>query len=144
MFFDGSVDAYGAAAYIRWKVEDGYDVSLYISKARVTGVRGSTTPRSELSSLLIASRLLITVVKALADKPEKVLVIGDSQCTIAALEKSGENLGPYFCNRVSEIHQNLEEAQSLVEDMVIKPVYHIAGKLNPAELIETQCHCSGS
>ena len=137
-FFDGSTDAYGTCVYVRWKMdgsEERYSVSLMASKARVTGVRGSTTPRSELSGLLLASRLLLTVVKAMTDKPSHIYICGDSQCTIAALQKSGDTLGPYFCNRVSETCSNLEELDSLVEGMVVDPVHHISGKLNPADLI---------
>ena len=115
-------------------MDESYAVNLLASKARVTALRGSTTPRSELSGLLIASRLLKEVVKAMSEKPKKIYVIGDSQCTIAALEKSGDSLGPYFCNRVSETCQNFEETKSLSDGIEIAPVTHISGKLNPADL----------
>ena len=114
-------------------MEEKYAVYLFASKAIVTLLRGST-PRSELSGLLIASRLLLEVVKAMSEKPKNIYVIGDSQCTISALEKSGDSLGPYFCNRVSETCQNLAEVRSVAEGVDIAPVTHISGKLNPADL----------
>ena len=40
------------------------------------------------------SRLLLEVVKAMTDKPSVAVIAGDSQCTIAALEKSGDSLDP--------------------------------------------------
>ena len=92
-------------------------------------------PRSELSGLLISSRLLMTVLKAMSEKPDRVIVAGDSQCTIAALEKSGEGLGAYFCNRVSEILQNFDLVRAQYPDTTLDPVYHLPGKINPAYLI---------
>ena len=135
IFFDGSTDAYGASVYVRHHTETGFQSSLLIAKARVTTVRGTTTPKSELSGLLIASRLLLTVLRSMPEKPSEVFIAGDSQCTIAALEKSGDQLGPYFCNRVSEILQNLDEAKNMVDGIQIHPVYHVAGIENPADLI---------
>ena len=44
------------------------------------------------------------------DKPLRVLIVGDSQCTIAALEKPNQSI------------------TDMVEDVVIDPVYHISGK----------------
>ena len=137
-FFDGSTDAYGTCVYVQFQVdsvEDEYAAQLIASKVRVTSVRGSTTPRSELSGLLICTRLLINIVKAMSDKPSRLVISGDSQCSIAALEKSGDSLEAYFCNRVSEIGQNLEEIKGLVEDLVVEPVQHINGKLNPSDII---------
>ena len=89
IFFDGSTDAYGASVYVRHHTETGFQSSLLIAKARVTTVRGTTTPKSELSGLLIASRLLLTVLRSMPEKPSEVFIAGDSQCTIAALEKFG-------------------------------------------------------
>ena len=36
---------------------------------------------------------------------------------------------------MSETCQNLEELKTLVKDLVVEPVTHISGKLNPADLI---------
>ncbi len=94
-FFDGSLEAYACCIYVRWllagdnKQAPAYQVRLLTGKARVMPLKGSTAPRSELSGLLILSRLLKVVVDALWEKPTSVTITGDSQCTIAALEKSG-------------------------------------------------------
>ena len=94
-FFDGSLDAYGCCIYVRWQLQESdtdemsYQVRLIAGKARVTSIHGSTAPRSELSSLLVLSRLLLVVLRAMWEKPAQVILSGDSQCTIAALEKSG-------------------------------------------------------
>ena len=63
-----------------------YKVYLLAGKARVTALKGTTTPRSEFDGLLISSRLLLLAVKSLNEKPSVVRITGDSQCTIAVME----------------------------------------------------------
>ena len=81
-------------------------VRLVCGKARVTSVRGTTAPRSEMSGFLILTRLLKVVVNAMDVKPVQITIAVDSQCTISAIEKSGGLLAPYFASRVSEAMNN--------------------------------------
>ena len=111
-FADGSLEAYACAIYIRWPLQkseptepDQFFVRLVCGKARVTPVKGTTVPRSELSGFLILTRLLKVVVAAMDDKPIQVLTAVDSQCTISAFEKSGGLLAPYFASQVAEAQQ---------------------------------------
>ena len=110
---------------------DNYFVKLICGKARVTPLKGTTAPRSELSGLLILSRLLKVVVNALTDKPSQITIATDSQCSISALEKSGGILAPFFASRVSEAYSNLSE---MPDDILIHPVQHVPGDLNPADI----------
>ena len=137
-FADGSLLAYACAIYIRWTKEkaapedpDRYVVQLVCGKARVTSVRGTTAPRSEMSGFLILTRLLRVVVNAMDVKPSQITTAVDSQCTISAVEKSGGLLAPYFASRVSEAMANLTE---LAEQVVVHPVQHVPGPLNPADI----------
>ena len=137
-FADGSLLAYACAIYIRWTREkvapedpDRYVVQLVCGKARVTSVRGTTAPRSEMCGFLILTRLLKVVVEAMDVKPAQIDVAVDSQCTISALEKSGGLLAPYFASRVSEAVANMTE---LAEHSVVHPVQHVPGPLNPADI----------
>ena len=64
-FADGSLEAYACAIYIRWLLEkvapdepDRFFVRLVCGKARVTPLKGTTPPRSELSGFLGLTRLL--------------------------------------------------------------------------------------
>ena len=57
-------------------------------------LKGTSVPRSEINGLLIGSRLLHLTVKALDVKPGKITVCGDSECTIASLDKTGGLLAP--------------------------------------------------
>ena len=137
-FADGSLLAYACCIYIRWRRiktnqedPDRYVVQLVCAKARVTSMKGTTAPRSELSGFLILSRLLKVVVNAMDIKPSQITLAVDSQCTISALDKSGGLLAPYFASRVSEAVANLAE---LGEETRVLPVQHVPGLLNPADI----------
>ena len=124
-FADGSLDAYGCAIYIRWRMKnyapedpERYHVRLVCGKSRVTPVKGTTVPRSELSGYLILTRLLTVVINAMDEKPSLVITAVDSECTISAFEKSGGVLAPYFASQISEaleIYQTLRNLQPLTQ-----------------------------
>ena len=40
---------------------------------------------------------------------ENVRIVGDSECTVAALRKQGSALQPYFQNRIAEAHEIMQE-----------------------------------
>ena len=137
-FADGSLMAYACAVYVRWiktKIlpsdPDRYVVRLICAKARVTSLKGTTAPRSELSGFLILSRLLKVVINSMDVKPREITIAVDSQCTVSALEKSGGLLAPYFASRVSESLANIAE---LADEIMVNPVQHVPGPLNPADI----------
>ena len=69
-FWDGSDYAYSACVYVRWRTSlDTWHVSLATSKVRVTSSSGITTPRSELSGLVVGVRLLDNLLPALEIGP---------------------------------------------------------------------------
>ena len=115
-FFDGSDVAFAASIYIRWVLSNGsVDVSLLCAKTRVTPLQRISTPRSELNGAVIGSRLLLSCVRSLSQSdviPEKIWFIGDSECTLASLEKVDAAFGEYFGNRVGEVmdtHAKIEQ-----------------------------------
>ena len=144
-FSDGSFTAFSAAVYLRWQVQcahkssdvcDGdFSSRLICAKARVTPLTGLTVPRSELSGLLLASRLSLTVAKALSKEisllPIGAVLLSDSECSISALDKSSSALKPYFHNRVMEIRENLRGIGDICE---VEEVFHVPGELNIADL----------
>ena len=137
-FADGSLAAYACCVYIRWRKvkgcptdQDRYYVKLVCGKARVTSVRGTTAPRSEVSGFLILTRMLRVVLNAMDIKPSQLTIAVDSQCTVSALEKSGGLLSPYFASRISEAVSNLSD---IAEETEILPVQHVPGVLNPADI----------
>ena len=132
-FGDGSLAAFASALYIRWrlrvpKTKPAYVVNLLMAKARVSPVHGTSTPRSEMQSLVMMMRLILTAVRALPFKIGRVVMALDSQCSIAATEKSGGILGPYFANRVSEYYRLRDEIEDLVGQ--VEPLQYIPGELN--------------
>ena len=110
---------------------DMYSVSLVCGKARVTPLKGTTVPRSELSGYLILTRLIKVVVNSMDVKPCQITMAVDSQCTISAVEKSGGILAPYFASRVSEAALNLSD---IAEDSIVHPLVHIPCAINPADI----------
>ena len=110
---------------------DEYYVKLVCAKARVTAAKGTTAPRSEASGYLILTRLLKVVINAMDVKPAEVTLAMDSQCTISAVEKSGGLLAPYFASRIAEASSNLSE---IAENIVVNPIMHVPGLLNPADI----------
>ena len=102
-FADGSFAAFAAAIYLVWKVTGNcnneflctghYSSSLLCSKAKVTPLRGLTVPRSELSSGVLMSRLMLTVALALSKlqhKPTHAIMLMDSTCAISSLEENAK------------------------------------------------------
>lgn len=105
-------------------------VPTYLPTQRIS------TPRSELNGAVIAMRLLLSSVRSLSYSdiiPERVWMIGDSECTLASLEKVNAAFGEYFGNRICEI----TDVQAQVEQ--ICPVgrngewWHTASNNNAAD-----------
>ena len=94
-FADGAKPAFAGNIYLQWQVpckhgqkecELDYDANLLWGKARVTPITGFSTPRSEMSSMVMLSRMALTTVKALQTEssmlPKGVIMMVDSECTI--------------------------------------------------------------
>ena len=131
-FWDGSLLAWACAIYSRYILKDGgCEVRLVAAKSRVTPSKGTSVPKVEISGLLDLSRLMGVVVEGSSVIPANITLIGDSECSIAMLEKSGSSLAPYFCNRVGEIRSNLDTLRELCP---VEPLQHVSGDLNPSDL----------
>ena len=136
-FWDGADKAYEGRVYFRWTVllDDGsedVECHLVACKVRVVPVDGLTTPRSELNGLLILTRLIAAIVRAMPDKPSRIICCGDSECTIASVESMTALLAPYFASRVREVQDTRARWES--EDRLnVDPLYHLPGHQNPAD-----------
>ena len=128
-----------------------WKTSILVAKARVTPTKGITAPRSELNGMVVMSRLISIVTKSMPEKPCRITMIGDSECTIAALENQTANLASYFANRIMEVEDKMKswgvkvpeenclldtEEEILMGDYPteVDPVFHIAGTDNVADL----------
>ncbi|MCP4995043.1 MAG: hypothetical protein GY934_14860, partial [Gammaproteobacteria bacterium] len=153
-YWDGSLLAYAALLYIRWLLKTdppSWSATLLCAKVRVTPISGLTAPRTELNGAVVCGRLIDTAIPSLPEKPCRVTMIGDSQCTISALESITAILGPYFANRILELEStrngwgilstNSEMLETPLETtlasnapIMVDPVYHTAGELNIADM----------
>ena len=153
-FFDGSDQAFCGVVYIRWHLEDEDDAwhtTLVTSKARVTPGQGTTTPRSELSALVLLVRLIDTVIMSIELPPIRVTIMGDSTCVVAACDLNANALQPYFSNRVVEVITTMkkwgvQEAWPVEKELthayvqeeeskcVVDPIQHVPGTRNIADM----------
>ena len=144
-FPDGSFVAFAAAVYLRWELpcthpnpavcEGDFSAQIMCAKSRVTPLSGLTIPRSELSGMVLSSRLTLTVAKALSCEesmhPTGSVTLSDSECSIYALAKTSSALKPYFHNRVSEIKEN---TRALAQICDVEDVHHIPREFNVADI----------
>ena len=136
-YFDGSDNAYAAVVYIRWALLDGsFNVYLACSKSKVTPLKRISTPRSELNGAVLLTRLMLFFLKSCISsgiKPHKIWLLGDSECTLATVEKTSGSLGEYFGNRRGEILDNQARMQELCSVGEEGEWYHVSSKDNAAD-----------
>ena len=143
-FGDGALPAFAACVYIQWQVpcshgkeecSQDYDANLLWAKARVTPLSGYTVPRSELSGTVLESRMALTTVKAMQTeeymRPRGVILLSDSECSIAAVDTTARALKPFFHNRVAEIIDNMNEMRKYCP---VEDIHHVISQFNPADL----------
>ena len=93
--------------------------------------KGLTTPRSELNGLLVMARLVCVIVEVMNEKPERIICLGDSECTISSFECRTVTLAPYFSNRVAEVQDSFTRLRD--QGIEVDPLYWLPGDLNPAD-----------
>ena len=104
---------------------------ILAAKARVTPANGLSPPRSELNGLLVLTRLVSACLDGLSRLPDRITLIGDSECTISSVESEEGILAPYFVRRCDEIEEHMNKWR---ENIVVDPLYHTPGGLNISDL----------
>ena len=136
-YFDGSDNAYAAVVYIRWARHDGsFSIFLACSKAKVTPLKRISTPRSEINGAVLLTRLMLFFLRSCVSSginPHKIWLLGDSECTLATVEKTSGALGEYFGNRCGEILDNQACMQELCPVGEEGEWYHVSSKDNAAD-----------
>ena len=122
-FWDGALPAYCLCVFTRWEItEPGkqtrVEVRLVFAKSRISPLNGTTAPRAELQALMSLTRALLLVLRALDHAVRWAIMMGDSECCIAAINKPATEMRPYFQNRISEYHSNTEMMSRHVEKVV--------------------------
>ena len=101
---DGSDLAYGFAAYIRWKLEDGrFWCRLIMAKCRIAPMNKLSTPQMELNAAVLSKRGRKVIEKEVRFDFERVLQIVDSETVLSMINKTSTRFKVYEGVRIGEI-----------------------------------------
>ena len=88
IFSDGSTEAYGTCAYVRWRLTNGkYDRQLLLSKNRLAPLKRMSIDRIELSGAILNKRLKKTITTECRYNFQCVYHLVDSQIVHAMIQK---------------------------------------------------------
>ena len=125
IFSDGSKDAYGAVAYVRWKTPRGFTTRLVAAKSRIAPLKIVNIVRLELCGAVLNARLFSFIKQELDELQfEKIFHIVDSEIAKAMISKDSYGFSTFAANRIGEIHEKTEKENW----------YWIEGSLNIADL----------
>ncbi|CAB3998608.1 Hypothetical predicted protein [Paramuricea clavata] len=106
---DGSDLAYGFAAYIRWKLDDGsYWCRLIMAKCRIAPINKLSTPQMELNAAVLSKRGRKVIEKEMRFDFERVLQIVDSETVLSMIHKTSTRFKVYEGVRIGEIQAATE------------------------------------
>ncbi|MEE8327975.1 MAG: hypothetical protein V3R32_04180 [Nitrosomonadaceae bacterium] len=112
---DSSMRAFGACAYIHWKLSDGsYFARLIAAKSRVWPIEPNdfiSLCRGELQGVVLGKRLAVTIMTESRFKFVKVLFIMDSEIVRAQISKDSHSFDTFVANRVGEIRSKFSPDQ---------------------------------
>ncbi|KAJ7983845.1 hypothetical protein DPEC_G00370660 [Dallia pectoralis] len=125
-FSDGSDKSYGAVVYFRWETEQGIQVRLVESKAKLTPLDQKGEPvKAEICGAVYAARLRKYVEKQSRMDIERWLHLVDSQTVLGAIQRDSYGYQTFFANRVGEIQKSTS-----VDDW-----WWIPGSLNSVDIM---------
>lgn len=106
IFSDGSKDAYGAVAYVRFMTLSGnFDSFIIMAKNKIAPSKQTSIPRIELCAAVMSCRLRMKIVSELDWKFEKVYHIVDSEIVRAQIQKDSHKFKSFVGTRVAEIQR---------------------------------------
>ena len=104
IFSDGSDDAYGACAYVRWELASGgFDSSLVVSQNRLAPIKRMSIDRIELCGAVLNKRLKQLVEKESRYCFVKYFHIVDSQIVHAMVQKESYGFNTFAATSIGEI-----------------------------------------
>ena len=129
VFSDGSISAYGVAAYIRWKMKDGSFWSrLIMAKSKIAPKRIISVPRMELSGAVVGNRVKNFLLKETNLQFAKVINLVDSSTVLGYLHKESSNFGQFEGIKIAEVQSTNE-----FQDGKLVAWGWIPGSDNPAD-----------
>ena len=104
IFSDGSVQAFGAVAYIHWKLTSGkYGSRLIMAKSKIAPKNMVSVPRMELNGAVIGNRMKNFILNETNLKFANVFQLVDSSTVLGYVQKECGVFHPYEGVRVAEI-----------------------------------------
>ena len=128
-FADASEKCYGAVIYVRTgDYESSADaVTLLCAKSRIAPLKKVSLARLELCAAHLLALMIQTVTYEIGERKEidQVVACSDSEITLAWIRSSPHKWHTFIANRTAAIQD------------IVPPEnwYHIAGKLNPSDVI---------
>ena len=133
IFSDGSEQAYGVVAYVRWKTPSGFVSTLIAAKSRIAPLKIIDTVRLELCGAVLNSRLYTFIKEEMKLTIfTKVYHVVDSEIVKAMINKESYGFNTFAANRIGEIHRNTTKENW----------YWIEGGLNIADITTRGCRAS--
>ena len=124
---DGSKDAYGCAAYVRYLTTSGvYHSTLAVAKSRIAPKVVRTIPQMELNGALLASRLKCQILTETRLNFSQIFMLTDSEIVLHQINSVASTFEVYTGVRVGEIQSDNEKFPSVWA--------WVPGTQNPADL----------
>ena len=109
IFSDGSDNAYGACAYVRWTLpRERFDVRLIMSKNRLSPNRKISIDRVELCGAVLNKRLKTFLEKESRYQFAKYYHIVDSQIVHGMVQKESYGFNTFAATRIGEIQEGTD------------------------------------
>ena len=106
---DGSDNAYGFVAYIRWQVKSGgFWCRFVLAKCRIAPANKVSTPQMELNGAVLSKRGRKVIEKEVRFNFEKVVQIVDSETILCMINKLSTRFNVYYGVRIGEIQAATE------------------------------------
>ena len=108
IFSDGSVQAFGAAAYIHWELKSGGHWSrLIMAKSKIAPKNMISVPRMELNGAVIGNRMRNFILKETNMKFANVVQLVDSSTVLGYIQKECGSFQPFEGVRIAEIQASI-------------------------------------
>jgi len=105
IFCDASEQAFGAVAYFRVELEDEVEVSLVMSKARVSPLKALSIPRMELQAAVMGRRMGNFIQSEHEVKVKRIVYWSDNQTVLSWLRSDSKRFKQFVAHRVGEIQE---------------------------------------
>ena len=130
---DSSDQCGGACVYLGFKKTNGnWSCQLLTAKSKLMNM---SVPRNELHSLLIATELVYATVVSLSLPLEEVLIVTDSLVSLCWVSNQRSKNKVYVQNKIITINRYIRWIQDRLGSDSKVDIAHIAGTVNPADLL---------